>query len=89
MTKMPELNPCPFCGHTPKLEHDRIECCRNSENGDLITRWKVRCLNCGIEQIGGVTEYRFMSDETLEIINTHFDGRNKAIEYWNRRVEND
>lgn len=34
-----ELKPCPFCGHKPHLEHDRVEQCRNSENGDIITRW--------------------------------------------------
>ena len=37
-----KLKPCLFCGHTPRLEYNSIECCRNSENGDLITRWKVR-----------------------------------------------
>lgn len=81
-----ELKPCPFCGCSPRLENSKIEPCRNRENGDLITTWKVRCFNCGTEKDGGVTEYIFLSDETLKINNEHFDGRRKAIEAWNRRA---
>lgn len=81
-----KLKPCPFCGTTPRLEHSEIERCRNRENGDLITKWKVRCGNCGAEKDGGATEYRFLSDETLKIAREHFDGRKKAIEAWNRRA---
>ena len=83
---MAELLPCPFCGHLPTIEHERIEPCRNPENGDLITRWKVRCVYCGTEKSGGITEYRFCNDETLTIIDPHFDGRKEAIKAWNTRT---
>lgn len=82
-----ELKPCPFCGCNPVLEHSGIEKTRSSENGDLITKWKVRCNNCGTEKSGGVTEYIFTKAEALVIKSAHFDGRKKAIEAWNRRVE--
>lgn len=83
-----KLKPCPFCGTTPRLEHSEIEKCRSRENGDLITRWTVRCANCGCKQDGGVTEYIFMSNETLHIKDEHLDGRRRAIEAWNRRANN-
>ena len=61
--------------------------CRNPENGDLITQWKVKCFNCGTEKIGGVSEYVFLNNETLKLKSEYFDGRRKAIEAWNRRAE--
>ena len=84
-----KLKPCPFCGSIPRLEHGEIEKCRSRENGDFIVSWKVRCFNCGTEKQGGVTEYIFLSDETLKIKCEHFDGRRKAIEAWNRRVNDE
>ena len=83
---MAELLPCPFCGKTPIIEHETVEPCRNRENGDLITRWKVRCFNCGTEKSGGITEYYFCADETLKIVNAKFDGRKEAIKAWNTRT---
>jgi Lar family restriction alleviation protein len=85
---MAELKPCPFCGSKPVLVHSGIEKTRSRENGDLITRWKVRCQNCGTEKDGGATEYIFTKDEKLLIKYAHFNGREKAIEAWNRRYEN-
>lgn len=84
-----ELKPCPFCGIKPKLEHTAIEPCRNRENGDIITRWRVYCPNCGTEKEGGITEYYFRNDETLDIVNPRYNGRVEAIERWNRREGND
>lgn len=87
---MDELKPCPFCGKKPALEHNGIDKCRNSENGDLITRWKVICNNCGAFKDGGITEYIFTKDETLKIKEPQFhNGRQNAIEAWNRRAEDE
>ena len=81
-----ELTPCPFCGGKPVLQHEGIEKTRSSENGDLIVRWYVKCPNCGTKKEGGITEYLFMKDETLVIKSEHYNGRQKAIEAWNRRA---
>lgn len=83
---VPELKPCPFCGHAPKLEHTGIERTRSRDNGDLITTWRVRCLNCGTLKEGGFSEYVFANDETLRLRDPAFDGRKEAIEAWNRRT---
>lgn len=80
-----ELNPCPFCGYKPRLENDGFEKCRNKVDGDFITRWRVRCDNCGCMQEGGITEYRISKSEEMIILN-HRDGRKNAIERWNRRA---
>lgn len=85
---MPELKPCPFCGGRAQIQHDKIETCRNSENGDLITRWSVYCPNCGTKKDGGVTEYYLSNDEALVIKSDDFNGRKTAIENWNRRTNN-
>ena len=82
-----KLKPCPFCGHLPNIEHEKVEPCRNPENGDLITRWKVKCSWCGTEKNGGITEYRFCNDETLKIVNPTTDGRKEAIKKWNERAQ--
>jgi hypothetical protein len=71
------------------LEREKIEVCRNTDHDDLITRWKVRCGNCGVEKSGGVSKYRFMTDETLIIVDECFDGRRRAVEAWNRRATDD
>lgn len=83
---MIELKPCPFCGGKASLEHSGIEKCINRENGDLITRWRVQCRQCGVERKGGVSEYIFCRDETLMLRDEQFDGKKKAIEAWNRRA---
>lgn len=83
-----ELKPCPFCGGEARIQHDRIEPCRNSENGDLITHWSVYCPNCGTKKEGGITEYYFNNEEKLVIQSDNFNGRKKAIEAWNRRANN-
>ena len=85
---MDNLKPCPFCGTSAVLEHTDLEKCRNRDNGDFLTRWKVKCPNCGITIDGGFTEYIFLKDETLKIMTPNFDGRKKAIEMWNRRAGN-
>ena len=84
---MVELKPCPFCGGNPTLEHNGFDKCRNSENGDLITRWRVICKNCGTYKDGGITEYIATEYETLIVKSKHHNGRQNAIEAWNRRAE--
>lgn len=81
-----ELLPCPFCGKIPRLENSGIKEGKSRENGDLITKWKVFCVNCGVEVDGGISEYVFMSDETIRVKDAHFDGRKQAIDNWNRRA---
>lgn len=85
---MDELKRCPFCGGRAELRNSGIAECRDKHNGDLITRWEVVCTICGIKKDGGASEYFFRNDETLELANTLFDGRTKAIEAWNRRIDN-
>jgi DnaJ-class molecular chaperone len=80
-----ELKPCPFCGHEPRLENDGFEKCRNEENGDLITRWRVYYPNCGCKKDGGITEYRISNNEEMIVLNNK-NGKKTAIEIWNRRV---
>lgn len=84
-----QLKPCPFCGGQAQLKHTKLEKCINSDNGDFCTRWSVYCPTCGIKRDGGLTEYRFTSDETLKIRSLSFDGRTQAIENWNRRIEDE
>lgn len=79
------LKPCPFCGRKPEIVNCGFEVCRNKENGDIITRWKVRCINCGTEKDGGCSEYWIRNDETLDLAGNK-DGREEAISKWNSRV---
>ena len=81
-----QLKPCPFCGHRAELRNTGFEVCRNRENGDIITRWFVRCPYCGTEREGGCSEYRIRDDETLRLMDDKKDGRRRAIENWNRRA---
>jgi hypothetical protein len=83
---MDKLKPCPFCGGNVELKHKEIDKCGNRQDGHLVTRWGVRCVNCGIEKDGGVSLYWFRHDETLELVSSNYDGRKKAIEAWNRRA---
>lgn len=85
-----ELKPCPFCGHKAFIEHRPIEPSHGTiEKGDMLTRWKVYCPNCGVEKRGGLTYYRFNNDETIRIFDKRYDGRKEAIKDWNRRATNE
>lgn len=81
-----KLKPCPFCGGRAELENDGIRPTRSRDNGDLMTYWKVPCINCGAALPSAVSEYRFGKDELLHTIAQH-DGKARVIEKWNGRHE--
>lgn len=85
-----KLKPCPFCGGKATLTHSDLKPTTSgaSIDRDLITYWKVRCNNCGIEKGGYLSEYFFTREETLKI-RENYDGKAQAIETWNRRVNNE
>lgn len=85
-----KLKPCPFCGSKPTLTHSDLKPTISdaSTDGDLITYWKVRCNNCGIEKGGYLSEYIFTREETLKI-HRNYDGKTQAIAAWNRRVNDE
>ena len=82
-----ELLPCPFCGSKPTLTNSGLKLTASgaSIDGDIITYWRVRCDNCGVEKSGYLSEYFFTREETLKI-RENYNGKAQAIEAWNRRA---
>ena len=81
-----KLEPCPFCGEKPIIEHTKLNIIEHFSDDRLITDWKVYCPRCKIEKLVGSSEYRLNYDETLELISFRGDGRKDAIKMWNTRV---
>lgn len=85
-TKLPEMEPCPFCGGRARFIYTR--------DGDYMyfTSRKVECMlactKCGakMEEPGGFFTLVFGRDGAVRI---EGDGREKLINAWNRRAKNE
>lgn len=80
---MTELKPCPFCGGESKFF---VKCF--SERG-IIRGWQfgIYCSKCNLTTPKTNYTVEVQLNEFGDIVTTT-DERDKAIEAWNRRVEN-
>lgn len=87
-----ELKPCPFCGGKAILNHTDLHLHGHNSHESIIglysSTWQVECGNCGIKKTSWISYYNFTNQGTLELAKNEIDGREKAIESWNRRVNN-
>ena len=74
---MPEtkLKPCPFCGKEPIT---KVKVCSGISSSEI--KYSVECEYCGI----GIGAYI----TTCDSFNNAQSAMDRAIEYWNRRVDN-
>ena len=80
-----KLKPCPFCGITPHFKV-KSNCLRDTSKGCEFT---VFCQGCGIEfpqKYSFEIEFDLANPYGIKIV---ADEREKAVEAWNRRAEND
>lgn len=90
---MEELNPCPFCGTKPRLEHTTREIKESGNSNELRVYWQVKCGYCGCFRDGGFSEYIINNDGELKLHTRGYekeptDARKEAIEKWNERGGN-
>lgn len=92
---MSELKPCPFCGGTKlKIESKSVLAGYNGldQRVERIT-YSVRCNKCNAR--GGTASgkilslYRFSINKLPEWATTDTAVKQKAIEAWNRRADNE
>ena len=71
-----KLKPCPFCGKEPTT---KVKVCKGMIASEI--KYSVECEYCGINIGAYIT--------TCDSFDNAQSAMNRAIEDWNRRVDND
>ena len=86
-----ELKPCPFCGGEKlKIESKKGEIHYSKKDGMYPwhnVKYSVRCNSCHAR--GGVVSAAVPTDRLGEYSNKVYEVREKAVEAWNRRVNDE
>lgn len=81
-----ELKPCPFCGGKARIEETRIEPMETNRDSVKIC-FRIYCKRCKTTSPQARGYIAVNLSETGEV-NAWHDDREKAINDWNRRVDN-